>query len=41
MLVLSHLVPAETTQVSDDEWLAGARRHYGGPIVVGRDLLEI
>jgi ribonuclease BN (tRNA processing enzyme) len=41
MLVLSHFVPAETTQVSDEEWLAGARTHYAGPIVVGKDLLEI
>jgi len=41
MLVLSHLVPAETTQVTDEEWLAAARQHYEGPIVVGRDLQEI
>ena len=41
MLVLSHLVPAEEPTVPDDEWLTAARRHYGGPIVVGRDLMEI
>jgi ribonuclease BN (tRNA processing enzyme) len=41
MLVLSHFVPGETPPVTDDEWLAGARKHYAGPIVVGRDLLEI
>lgn len=41
MLVLSHFVPGETPPVSDDEWLAGARQHYAGPIVVGRDLLEL
>ena len=41
MLVLSHLVPAEDPGVPDDEWLAAARRHYSGPIVVGRDLMEI
>jgi ribonuclease BN (tRNA processing enzyme) len=41
MLVLSHLVPGETPPVSDDEWLAAARKHYAGEIVVGRDLLEI
>ena len=41
MLVLSHFVPGETPLVTDDEWLAGAREHYAGPIVVGRDLLEI
>jgi ribonuclease BN (tRNA processing enzyme) len=41
MLVLSHLVPAEDPNVPDDEWLAAARRHYSGPIVVGHDLMEI
>jgi ribonuclease BN (tRNA processing enzyme) len=41
MLVLSHLVPGENPDVPDEEWAAAARRHYSGPIVVGRDLLEI
>ena len=41
MLVLSPLVPAEDPNVPDAEWLAAARRHYRGPIVVGRDLMEI
>jgi ribonuclease BN (tRNA processing enzyme) len=41
MLVLSHLVPAEDPNVPDNEWIAAARLHYAGPIVVGRDLMEI
>lgn len=41
MLVLSHLVPAEDPSVPDPEWLAAARRHYSGPIIVGHDLMEI
>ena len=41
MLVLSHLIPAEEPAVPDSEWLAAARRHYDGPIIVGRDLMEI
>ena len=41
MLVLSHLVPAEDPTVPDAEWIAAARRHYAGPIVVGHDLMEI
>jgi len=41
MLVLSHLVPAEDPDVPDEEWIAAARRHYSGPVVVGRDLMEI
>jgi ribonuclease BN (tRNA processing enzyme) len=40
-LVLSHFVPAETPPVTDEQWLAGARVHYSGQIVVGRDLLEL
>jgi ribonuclease BN (tRNA processing enzyme) len=40
-LVLSHFVPAETPPVTDDEWLAGARVHFKGQIVVGRDLLSL
>ncbi len=40
-LVLSHFVPAETPAVPEEVWLAGARRHFGGRVIVGRDLLEI
>lgn len=41
MLVLSHLVPAEDPTVPDAEWIAAARVHYSGPVVVGRDLMQI
>ena len=41
LLVLSHLVPAEEPEAPDGEWIAAARRHYSGPIIVGRDLMEI
>ena len=40
-LVLSHFVPAENPPISDEQWLAGARVHFDGRIVVGRDLLEL
>ncbi len=41
-LVLSHFVPSDPPDaVSDDQWLAGAKKHYRGPVVVGRDLMEI
>jgi ribonuclease BN (tRNA processing enzyme) len=40
-LVLSHLVPSESPPVSDDQWLAGARVHFSGQVIVGRDLLEL
>ena len=41
-LVLSHFVPTEgPNSPSDDEWLAAARPHFKGTVVVGRDLMEI
>jgi ribonuclease BN (tRNA processing enzyme) len=40
-LVLSHFVPAENPLVTDAQWLEGARGHFAGRIVVGRDLLEL
>ncbi|HEX4566256.1 MAG TPA: MBL fold metallo-hydrolase [Vicinamibacterales bacterium] len=40
-LVLSHLVPGETDAVSDKEWLAGARVHFSGRVIVGHDLMEL
>ncbi len=41
MLVLSHLVPGDDPAVTDDIWLAEARKTYAGPIVVARDLMEV
>lgn len=41
LLVLSHFVPAEDPTVPDEEWLAPVRRHFNGPVVVGRDLMDI
>ena len=40
-LVLSHFVPGEIPAVTDEMWLAGARKHFAGRIIVGRDLLEV
>src|SRR5262249_11699108 len=40
-LVLSHLVPAETNIVTDEQWLAGAAAPFEGRIVVGHDLMEL
>ena len=41
-LVLTHFVPSEPTgAVPDDVWLAAARKHFKGEVIVGRDLLEI
>ncbi len=40
MLVLSHLVPTDPPP-TDDEWLAAARPHFSGRIIVGHDLMEL
>jgi ribonuclease BN (tRNA processing enzyme) len=40
-LVLSHFVPGADPSITDEMWAEGVRKHYGGKIVVGRDLMEI
>ena len=40
-LVLTHFVPGDDPSITDEQWAEGARRHFRGRIVVGRDLLEI
>ena len=40
-LVLSHLVPPDDPAITDDMWLASARTHFRGTVIVGKDLLEI
>jgi ribonuclease BN (tRNA processing enzyme) len=41
-LVLSHFVPTEGPGApTDEEWLAAARRHFKGEVIVGRDLMEM
>lgn len=42
MLVLSHFVPAEDPEITDEMWTNAVRRGgYKGPIILGKDLLEI
>jgi len=40
-LVLTHFVPADDPSLTDEMWLEGVRKHYSGPIIMGRDLLEV
>ena len=40
-LVLSHLVPAESTLVSDRTWQDAARSQFRGDVVVASDLMEV
>jgi ribonuclease BN (tRNA processing enzyme) len=41
LLVMSHLVPGDDPTITDEQWTAGARQHFTGRIVVGRDLMEV
>jgi ribonuclease BN (tRNA processing enzyme) len=40
-LVLTHFVPVDDPTLTDEMWLEGARTHFDGRIIVGRDLQEI
>jgi ribonuclease BN (tRNA processing enzyme) len=40
-LVLNHLVPSDDPALTDADWIAAARTHYEGKIVVARDLMEM
>jgi hypothetical protein len=40
-LVLSHFVPPDDSEVTDQTWIAAARIHFRGTVVVGKDLLEV
>lgn len=41
-LVLSHFVPAEDPEITDQMWTNAVRQGgYKGPVVLGRDLLEV
>lgn len=41
MLVLSHLVPADDPEISEQMWIDAAREHFDGEVIVASDLLEI
>ena len=40
-LVFSHFVPPDDPAVTDEVWLAAARHHFHGTVIVGTYLLEI
>lgn len=41
ILVLSHLVPPDDANVTEEMWLKAARSHFRGSVIVAKDLLEI
>jgi ribonuclease BN (tRNA processing enzyme) len=40
-LVLSHFVPGDDPNITDEQWSEDVRKHFKGRIVVGKDLMEI
>ena len=40
-LVLSHFVPGGFPFITDDQWRDAVRPHFGGEIIVGRDLMVL
>lgn len=40
-LVLTHLVPVDDPSLKDEMWIEGAKTHFNGNIIVGKDLMEI
>lgn len=41
VLVLSHLVPPDDPELTEEMWIDAARVHFRGKVILGRDLLEI
>jgi ribonuclease BN (tRNA processing enzyme) len=41
MLVLSHFVPADAPNVTDQQWIDGVRETWKGDLVLAKDLMEI
>jgi ribonuclease BN (tRNA processing enzyme) len=40
-LVLSHFVPPDDPEVTDQMWIDAAKKHFRGAVIVGKDLMEI
>jgi ribonuclease BN (tRNA processing enzyme) len=40
-LVLSHFVPSDDPEITDQMWADAAQIHFRGQVIVGRDLLEV
>jgi ribonuclease BN (tRNA processing enzyme) len=41
MLVLSHFVPGDFPDITDDDWTRDVKKNYSGRIIVGKDLMEL
>jgi ribonuclease BN (tRNA processing enzyme) len=41
LLVLSHFVPGDDPDVTDENWMEGVRKNFDGRIVVAKDLMQL
>ena len=41
VLVLSHLVPGDDPEVTDENWMEGVRKNFSGRIIVAKDLMHL
>jgi ribonuclease BN (tRNA processing enzyme) len=41
LLVLSHFVPGDDPTITDEMWISGARQHFNGRIIAGKDQMAI
>ena len=40
-LVLTHFVPSDDSLLTDEIWVEGAKAHFNGEVIAGKDLMEI
>jgi ribonuclease BN (tRNA processing enzyme) len=40
-LVLTHFVPSDDPSLTDEMWIEGAKTHFDGKVIVGKDLMEV
>lgn len=40
-VVLNHFVPGYDPNETDEDWTVGVKKHFGGTVIVGADLMEI
>lgn len=40
-LVVFHFVPSDGPSLTAERWIEGAKTHFNGKIIVGKDLMEI
>ena len=40
-LVLTHFVPSDDSLLTDQIWIEGAKTHFNGEVIAGKDLMEI